>query len=191
MYNKVILFKAGFFMEFIKTKNENIDDIMRIISNAQKSMKELGIDQWQDGYPDRDTFLSDIEASGSYVVTDGDAIIGTAFISFDGEPTYNKIYDGSWLPYAEAKAQAQNEKYAVIHRIAVDTSEKRKGIASFIISRAEKMCVENNIRSIKIDTHEDNFPMQNMLKKNGFHHCGTIYLKNGYKRIAFEKIINK
>ena len=35
----------------------------------------------------------------------------------------------------------------------------------------------------------EDIPMQNLLKKNGFSYCGVIYLEDGGKRIAFEKII--
>ena len=41
--------------------------------------------------------------------------------------------------------------------------------------------------NLKIDTHEDNYVMQNMLKKCGFTPCGTIYLEDGEPRIGFQK----
>ena len=44
---------------------------------------------------------------------------------------------------------------------------------------------------IRIDTHEDNVVMQNLLKKLGFKFCGIIHLKNGDKRLAYEKIKSK
>ena len=35
----------------------------------------------------------------------------------------------------------------------------------------------------------DNIVMQNMLKKLGFVHCGTIYVEeDDYPRLAFEKV---
>jgi predicted GNAT family N-acyltransferase len=42
--------------------------------------------------------------------------------------------------------------------------------------------------NVRIDTHENNYVMQNMLKKNGFVHCGTIYLEDGQPRMAFQKV---
>ncbi|HNZ83431.1 MAG TPA: GNAT family N-acetyltransferase, partial [Sedimentibacter sp.] len=42
-------------------------------------------------------------------------------------------------------------------------------------------------RNLKIDTHRDNIPMQNLLNKNGFIRCGIIYLENGDERIAYQK----
>ena len=58
-----------------------------------------------------------------------------------------------------------------------------------IIKYAEEVCKQNDIHSIKVDTHEQNIPMQNLLKKNGFEYCGIIYLEDGGKRVAFEKTL--
>ena len=41
---------------------------------------------------------------------------------------------------------------------------------------------------LRIDTHGDNKVMQNLVKKLGFIHCGTIYVEeDDYPRLAFEK----
>ena len=47
--------------------------------------------------------------------------------------------------------------------------------------------MEKGVPSIKVDTHENNIPMQSLLKKNGFEYCGVVYLEDGGKRVAFEK----
>ena len=39
---------------------------------------------------------------------------------------------------------------------------------------------------MRIDTHEDNKPMQGALKKFGFRECGVIHLERGAERIAFD-----
>lgn len=70
--------------------------------------------------------------------------------------------------------------YGVIHRIT--TLSERKGVASFCLDWCFKQC-----GNIRIDTHENNLPMIAVLKKNGYVQCGTIYLKNGDERLAFQK----
>lgn len=54
---------------------------------------------------------------------------------------------------------------------------------------AEKICTQNKVYSIKVDTHENNKPMQRLLEKLGYEYCGIIYLENGDKRVAFEKLL--
>ncbi len=168
-------------MEFRKSIKEDVKYIMEIISDAQAYFKNNNIDQWQNGYPNEDAIRKDILNGYSYVLTDNDKVIATVALSFDGEATYNEIYEGSWLT---------DNEYAVIHRIAVTEEMKGKNIASIILKRIEEICKERAIKSIKIDTHEDNLSMQRLLKKNNFKYCGVIYLEGKVKRIAFEKEIN-
>ena len=90
----------------------------------------------------------------------------------DGEdPTYAVIDNGKWL---------NDAPYGVIHRMA--SNGKEKGIADQCI----RWCFEQH-HNIRVDTHHDNYVMQNILKKNGFEECGIIYTHNGSPRIAYQK----
>lgn len=167
-------------MEFRKAKETDIKDIMNIIKQAQAYFKEHGIDQWQNNYPNTETISNDVHNNNSYVLLKDDKIVATVAVSFDGEKTYNSIYEGEWI---------SNNEFAVIHRIAVDNTYKGLGLSSQIIKNVEKLCLSKEVCSIKVDTHEENIPMQKLLKKNKFQYCGIIYLEDGSKRIAFEKIL--
>lgn len=167
-------------MEFRKSVEADIDNIMNIIKQAQSYFKEKGIDQWQNNYPNSETIKNDIKLGNSYVLLNENKIVATAAISFDGEKTYDTIYNGEWL---------SNNKFAVVHRIAVDNSCKGRGVSSLIIKSAEKLCLEKDVHSIKIDTNKENMSMQKLLRKNEFKYCGIIYLEDKNERIAFEKLI--
>lgn len=167
-------------MEFRKSKIEDIPRMMEIVKQAQKYFKDKGIDQWQDGYPNEENLKNDILLNESYVILENDTIVATTAISFRGESTYNKIYRGKWL---------SDKKYAVVHRVAVDNDFKGKGISNQIINFAEDECKRSGYKSIKIDTHKDNFVMRSMLEKNDFKYCGIILLEDGAERVAYEKII--
>lgn len=165
-------------MEFRKSIKSDVTQIMSIIKQVQAYFKEQNIDQWQNGYPNEEVINNDIENKESYVMTKDDEILATTVISFEEESSYKNIIDGCWLT---------NGDYGVIHRIAVDNTYKGLGLSHKIIKYAEKLCLERGVHSIKIDTHEDNIPMQSLLKKNAFKYCGIIYLEDGAKRVAFEK----
>jgi RimJ/RimL family protein N-acetyltransferase len=169
-------------MEFRKAIYSDIDRIMDIIKNAQDHFKSEGIDQWQNGYPNYEIIKEDILNENSYVLLDHEIIIGTVSLSFDGEKTYEKIYDGEWL---------SNEKYAVIHRMAIDINYKGLGLASWVVKNLEEICLNQEIDRIKVDTHVDNLPMTKVLKKNGFEYCGIIYLEDKSPRVAFEKKLTR
>ncbi len=101
-------------------------------------------------------------------------------IIFDGEETYNNIYEGQWLT---------NSNYTTIHRIAVNNNYKGLGLSKIFMNKIEEFSLNKNIHSIRVDTHKDNISMQKLLNKCDFEYCGIINLKDGSKRIAFEKII--
>lgn len=162
------------------TKLEDIERVMEIIKQAQQYFKEKGINQWQNGYPNAKVIENDIKNGHSFVLIKNNEIVGTIAISFEGEVTYNKIFEGAWK---------SNDNYAVIHRIAVDHELKGIGLSSEMIKQTELMCNKKSVRSIKVDTHEDNQAMQRALIKNGFDYCGVIYLADGSKRVAFQKCL--
>lgn len=162
------------------TKLEDIERVMEIIKQAQQYFKEKGINQWQNGYPNAKVIENDIKNGHSFVLIKNNKIVGTIAISFEGEATYNKIFEGAWK---------SNDNYAVIHRIAVDHELKGIGLSSEMIKQTELMCNKKSVGSIKVDTHEDNQAMQRSLIKNGFDYCGVIYLADGGKRVAFEKCL--
>lgn len=169
-------------MEFRKSKKSDIKEIINIIEEAQNYFKENNIDQWQDGYPNEESIINDIENGQSYVLLKDNKVIATAYLSFSRETDYNIIYDGNWI---------SNEDYAVVHRVAVSRDIKGNGVAAELFKHIEKICLANNINYIRIDTHRHNKSMQKFLSKNKFEHCGVIYLKDKSERIAFEKILRQ
>jgi len=169
-------------MEFRKSKKSDIKEIINIIEEAQNYFRENNIDQWQDGYPNEESIINDIENGESYVLLKDNKVIATAYLSFSGEMDYNIIYDGKWI---------SNEDYAVVHRVAVSRDIKGNGVAAELFKHIEKICLANNINYIRIDTHRHNKSMQKFLSKNKFEHCGVIYLKDKSERIAFEKILRQ
>lgn len=167
-------------IKFLKAEKSDISEIMDIIKVAQKDLKEKGIDQWQNNYPNEEVIEDDIEKNNSYILKKEKNIIGTLALIFDKEETYEKIYEGDWLSY---------DKYAVIHRIAIDFKYRGTGLASEFLREIEKLVLSKEIYSVKVDTHRNNIVMRNFLMKNGYRECGIIYLYDGAERIAYEKIL--
>jgi len=166
-------------MNFRKSTFDDIDIILEIIEKAKAELKKMGLDQWQKGYPNRE-IAENNKKPGEKVFG---KIVGTIVLSPEKEEPYSKI-EGKWIT---------DDDYMVVHRLAVDSDVKNKGLATKILEFSEGVCIENKILSLKADTHENNEPMKRLLAKNGFSFCGLIYLDRepdlGAKRIAYEKII--
>lgn len=158
------------------SRNEDLQEIMKMYDYARRFMQEHGNgNQWINGYPSEELISSEIAAKHSFICENeqGEAI-GTFCYIKGIDPTYLTIEGGEWL---------NDEPYAVIHRMA--SNGKAKGISDACLKWAFNQC--DNIR---IDTHQDNIVMQNLLKKHGFKQCGIIYVANGTERIAFHKVVD-
>ena len=161
----------------------DVTRILEIIDDAKALLKSLDIDQWQNGYPNKEQIENDIANNESYVVFNDDKIMGTTMFTTRKEPTYKKVIDGKWFI-------SEDDIYGVIHRLAVSREARKKGVAQFIFNEIHQQLKEKNIQSLKIDTHEENLGMQALIKKMGYKYGGIIYTNYGDKRLAFEKIIS-
>lgn len=162
-----------------KTKMKDLVEIMVLFSQAQAYFKSHHIDQWQNGYPNEDIILQDIMHGSSYVLEENHQIIATMYLSFEEDPNYRRI-DGKWL---------SNDRYGVIHRIVVKDDYKGKRIAEKLLDFSIQEAFNQSVKSIRVDTHEDNLSMQRFLKRNGFEKCGIVLIDKIEPRVAFEKFI--
>ena len=163
-------------MEIRPATTNDIEVILEIIEQARSIMRENGnMTQWSDGYPSRETIAEDIANDDAYVCEQNGETVGYfCFIKgVDPDPNYRVIEAGQWLNAAP---------YGVIHRLA--SGRKATGIA-----RAAFDYAFAQVGNIRVDTHRDNIPMQNFLKKDGFTYCGVIYVADGTPRDAFQKVL--
>ncbi|MBQ8187227.1 MAG: GNAT family N-acetyltransferase [Clostridia bacterium] len=170
-------------MEIRKTTTADLDAVMEILNEARRTIAQLGIDQWQDGYPTADVILDDIAKDRSRVMVKDGEIIGTFAVLDDGESTYDEIHGGHWITGDE------NRAYIAVHRVAVSVRSRGTGASAELVKYAADTALSLGMKSVRIDTHEGNVVMRRMLEKNGFTHCGTICLENGDPRVAYEKTV--
>ncbi len=161
-------------MSEIKIRSADEADIERIsdiYEGAKRFQRETGnLHQWTGAYPGEASAREDIAAGKLYVIEQSGEVHGVFFFDTGTEPTYLKIYDGSWLGEIP---------YGFIHRIAGDG--KVRGIVHLATEWALKRC-----SSVRIDTHRDNAVMQKALLNSGYKYCGIIHLRSGDERLAFQ-----
>lgn len=164
-------------MEIRHSTEKDFTQIMEIYNYARRFMAEHGNpNQWgPTHWPPEQLIHNDILSGTSYVCVHEKRVVGTFFFlaGIDIEPVYRHIENGKWM---------NDSAYGVVHRLAGDGSVK--GIGEFCLNWAYRQCGH-----LRIDTHGDNIVMQNLLKKMGFTHCGTIYVEeDNYPRLAYEKL---
>ena len=133
-----------------KTLDTDIPAVMAIYDAARAFMRAHGnATQWPEGTPSAEQLAADIAAGGSYVCeVDGRVVATFAFLPGPDE-CYDVIEDGQWH---------SDTPYAVLHRVASDGTVH--GIAAAMFAFA-KECADH----LRIDTHEDNLPMQGAIAK--------------------------
>ncbi len=170
-------------MEFIIAKEEHIDEMMKITEDAKSQLKNLGLDQWQKGYPSREVWENDAKAGCTYLAVEDEKILGIFAFQTTPDASYYKI-DGAWK---------SNGEYASMHRVCVADDAKGKGVAGKMFAHGFALAKKLGFPAMRIDTHPGNIPMQRALLKSGFEVCGEILLVGGCEdgdlRIAFEKLL--
>lgn len=157
-------------------QKDDIQTILDIYDVAKKFMREHGNHtQWNGSYPDKEMLLDDIDKNQLFVMCDDDGDLYGCFALIGGEdPTYGYI-EGKWK---------SDSPYGTIHRIA--SSGRKNGVFGECVSFARE-----KYDHLRVDTHEDNIPMQGAILKQGFEYTGIIYLENGSPRKAYEWMIEK
>ena len=170
-------------MKFRNAKETDVKRMMEMVNQAKASMKAMGIDQWQSGYPDEAAIREDLENQVNYVLEEDGSVVGMITIVFGEEEAYKQI-DGAWL---------NDEPYASFHRVCVDGNRKGRGLAGILFREGEALCKSHGIRNLRNDTHPDNLPMQHAVEKFGFVRCGMIKIvgtpEDGSPRAAYQKIM--
>ncbi len=163
----------------MKIRNGRMDELshlMEIYAGAREYMAANGNPrQWGAiNWPPEALIKQDIETGHCFVCEEDEKAVAVFYYNYgyQMEPSYNSI-DGAWKG---------EEEYGVVHRIASDRTVK--GAGRFCINWAFEQCGH-----LRIDTHDDNKIMQNLLASMGFERCGIIWIEeDNDPRIAYEKI---
>lgn len=159
------------------------DAILAVIAHARAAIRALGIDQWQDGYPEPEVIEADIAAGIGYVFEVNGSIAGYLAMLDDPEPIYDRI-DGAWRC---------GGPYLTVHRVCIDDGHRGTGLSGEMLGFAEESARARDLASVRADTHRGNIVMQRLLEKRGFARCGTVVYEvtaGDPIRMAYEKRID-
>ena len=180
-----------------KAEKSDLEKILQIYAVAREFMKKNGNPtQWGDSWPLDEDIEKNISEKNQLVACfkvenencnpgecgkslkseKSEEIAATFLFLPEPEEAYKNLKDGIW--------PENTEDYFVIHSFA--SAMKARGAATFCFEWCEK---QPGVHCIKVDTHKNNIPMQNLLKKLGYIYCGKCYY---FDEVRFgEKIINE
>lgn len=165
-------------MLFRPAHNADIPAILVLIEAAVRRLAGQGVDQWQDGYPNRACIEEDVATGAGYVIEEQGEVVAYGAVIFTGEEAYRTI-DGAWL--------TEGTDYVVVHRVCVADAVVGQGFGRRFMEAAEALA-RNRVRSLRVDTRAENRVMGNLLPRLGFTRCGVIQI-DGCDFIAYEKVL--
>ena len=127
-------------------------------------------EQWV-GYPTEVDFWEDVVARSAYLLTDGDRPLATFALTLSPDPHYAHIEQGRWIDTLTP--------YLTLHRMA--KAPGAEGVAKHIFRYAKSRCGH-----LRLDTHESNLAMRKLARRQGFVHCGIVYMDDHTPRLAYE-----
>ena len=74
-----------------KAKLSDLKNIINIVDQAKESLKDDGVDQWQNGSPDTILIGRQISSGNSYIIVEDEEILAYAYLSDEYEPTYAAV----------------------------------------------------------------------------------------------------
>ncbi len=159
-----------------------IDAIIALTKRCGRHLREQGIDQWDEHYPDRDSIERDLKTETLFAYRDGDLILGIVVLNETQDEEYSEI---DWL-------SDDHSRNLVVHRLAVDPSHQGKGIARRLMDFAENYAREHAYNSIRLDTFSQNPRNQRFYTNRGYTDLGPVFLK--YKKehpyYCYELLLN-
>lgn len=117
-------------------KPEEIDEIIALIEACGKHMRENGIDQWDEDYPDRSDIEKDLSSETLYTLHEEGKIVGIVVLNEFQEREYSII---DWLT-------DEKSTNLVIHRLGVLPELQGRGFAQKLMDYSEGFAKKKQLR---------------------------------------------
>lgn len=155
-------------LEFRPATPDDLDALVALYAAAAQDMRDHGIDQWDEYYPDREILSEDVE-SGNMVLGLLDGALACAYV-------VNRDYDPEYASGAWAHAQG---RFCVLHRLCVNPAMQGKGLARQAMARMEKTAREQGFDSVRLDVFSQNLHAQRLYEGLGYRRTGEVRFRKG------------
>jgi len=162
-----------------RAKIEELNSLMLLLRAVIANLNSLGIDQWDEIYPDAVTINNDIQERTLFVLEEDGVIKGMVVLNEFQDKEY---IDVEWR-HAAGKA-------LVVHRLSVHPSYQGQGVARRLMHFTERFADDNGYTSIRLDTFSKNPITMSFYKSLRYGIAGTVNFRKGLF-YCFEKAIRE
>jgi len=126
-------------------KDHDIPILLEVTQACAMHMVEQGIHQWNEVYPNKSAFLSDLDQKALWVFMAEDHPVGCVSFYTTMDDEYKAL---DWI--------APESRHLYVHRLAVHPNFQRQNIARKLMDFAENQARELSCVSVRLDTFSQN-----------------------------------
>jgi GNAT superfamily N-acetyltransferase len=157
-------------------RSSDVDSVERLLRDCIAAMREAGIEQWDDVYPNRATICSDVNEGTMYLrFVHGPILVGAVVLNEYQNPEYSSV---PWT--------IDGVRVAVVHRLMVDPRYQGNGVARELMGSVEERARELGYEAIRLDAFAANPRALRLYHGLGYHDAGCVTFRKGPFR-CFEK----
>jgi ribosomal protein S18 acetylase RimI-like enzyme len=146
---------------------EELPHLCTLVSLAVRHMKNQGIDQWDELYPNQAILAQDLESRSLQVAERAGEAQGFIVLDEIQSPEYESV---PWQYHG---------RVLTVHRLTIDPACQRQGLASLLMDFAEKRAVTEGYQCIRLDAFIQNPGSCALYEKKGFRKAGEVRFRKG------------
>ena len=151
-----------------RASEKDLNKVMEIVKLCTQNLIKKNIFQWNDSYPNLNTFNADVLKKNLYLlIAENQNIIGCVSITYEMDDFYKKI---KWI--------TQNKNNLYVQRLAIHPYFQYQGYGKRIMKFIEKKAILEKCNSIRLDTFSLNKKNNYFYENMGFYKIGKIYFPN-------------
>ena len=127
-------------------------------------LNSRGLFQWNEVYPNRDTYERAIANQTMYIYQENDQLLGAVILDENQAKEWETV---DW--------QLTRGRILVIHALVVDPAMQGKGLGRSLLELCEQHALEHGYSRIRLDAFRENSPVLKFYERAGYTRAGEVF----------------
>jgi len=155
--------------------SSDVDSITGLVREAVEWLGKRGTEQWQGPrFGDRARIAASIAAGTTFVILDGDLVVGTVIVDEAADPEF-------WTEEDEPGSALY------VHRMVVAHSHRGTGLGSAVLDWAGRRAMDAGKSRLRLDAWASNQALHDYYRSQGFKHLRTLCFEHRGSGALFER----
>jgi ribosomal protein S18 acetylase RimI-like enzyme len=151
--------------------------LLQLTGDCVTAMRAVGIEQWDEVYPNAEVFSTDIAAGTLTVLEEDGSLIAAITIDSHHDPMWSDL---AWT--------GESDSAMAVHRLMVHPAQQGRGIAKHLMQHAEIIAGAKGARSVRLDSFLQNPAASALYPRLGYQATGIVMMRKG-EFMGFEKLL--